>query len=755
MGFVLFDVIGDAVSAAGDFFGDVAEGAMDILSTGAKYAGKAVSATADFVGNLASSAFSAGGKLINGFVTGAGNFLGGAVKTVGNVFSNIGGATMDMLGGAVNVLGKVGNGIIDFAGNVGNAFIDTVGKAYNATKGFVSGAINLVGDAFGGLVNFGKDVIGKVIDFGGDLINGAKDILGGIFNAGKDLIETGLDWLGGRTEAEHKLYANYEQVAIVCDELNSIAKKGMGDAQDIIFEAIDKLNHVKGFNDYVGYIDKTKYEEILRSLSEVVATIAKSIQEKAEDIKAYEESSLLEKFGSTLVMTAAKTTEGFLSILESIGDGGIYLAGWIGGILGNKEFQQDCEDLIEKDLSHDLLGFYYNSDFAKASVFKEESLATGAFKLVGKGLGMVAVGPAGVIASGFGKGVEGALQNGVSYNDAFGHGLVTAAAQGIAGNVILGAGVAGQALASTVGDVVADMAHPSAETPIELVEEDAGDETGDTGGITSINTTLTDTPTNEVQYRNTETVSGGGGTYVPRKETTTIDPIVPTTDPTTEPTTEPSTEPTTPATEPTSPPTTSAPTTEAPTTEVPTTAPKTDPSGYTVYVTPTNPPYYRVETSGMEYNGGNGPMEEVISDELDNSEVLADLDTIDFDNDLDEIVRENKFTKIPISTNPVQASKKNGVSGVVPIATGLSVAAAAGLGAKAYMDYKRNNSDLDENNDDEDELDEEDENISDEYSNSDNLEIEETGRDKELKENMNDYYQSDSVYTARDILEGI
>ena len=69
---------------------------------------------------------------------------------------------------------------------------------------------------------------------------------------------------------------------------------------------------------------------------------------------------------------------------------------------------------------------------------------------------------------------------------------------------------------------------------------------------------------------------------------------------------------------------------------------------------------------------------------------------------VDNIVKGNKYTKIPTSSAPLKSatSEKSSGSTIIPIAAGLSAAAAAGIGAKAYIDRKNNNY----NGDDDDEL---------------------------------------------------
>ena len=76
-----------------------------------------------------------------------------------------------------------------------------------------------------------------------------------------------------------------------------------------------------------------------------------------------------------------------------------------------------------------------------------------------------------------------------------------------------------------------------------------------------------------------------------------------------------------------------------------------------------------------------------------------DIATKEAKTSIDEIIKGNKYTKIPTATTPITTKKSGGGSSVIPIAAGLSAAAAAGIGAKAYMDKKKNS---EEDYDDED-----------------------------------------------------
>ena len=79
---------------------------------------------------------------------------------------------------------------------------------------------------------------------------------------------------------------------------------------------------------------------------------------------------------------------------------------------------------------------------------------------------------------------------------------------------------------------------------------------------------------------------------------------------------------------------------------------------------------------------------------------------------IDEIIKGNKYSKIPSLTTPIKENvTKKEPNKVIPIAAGLSAAAAAGLGAKAYMDHKKNN-----DNGEDEEIEEENKKYSDDFT---------------------------------------
>lgn len=223
-------------------------------------------------------------------------------------------------------------------------------------------------------------------------------------------------------------------------------------------------------------------------------------------------------------------------------------------------------------------------------------------------------------------------------------------------------------------------------------------------------------------------------------------------------------------------PRTEAPRTEAPRTEAPqTSAPQTmPPETVPITVPPSTeaPPIVPTPTTdaGGAITGGGGtsvsggsygedgftPSGETGSNELEGAENLLELDESDsdldsdFDTDsaLDNIINSSKYTKVPTSTT--STSKKNGSSSVIPIAAGLSVAAAAGIGAKAYLDRKNNNEFDDEEGEEYDEEYEDDNFESDDWSEDQEAGFQPDFSDPSQNDLSDEYYQDNGgSYSAK------
>ena len=145
---------------------------------------------------------------------------------------------------------------------------------------------------------------------------------------------------------------------------------------------------------------------------------------------------------------------------------------------------------------------------------------------------------------------------------------------------------------------------------------------------------------------------------------------------------------------------------------------------------------YSEDTGYVSANEENG-LEEMTSTELETPPIE------DANNSINDVIKKGRYTKIPTSSVPIEPQTKTKGNAVIPIAAGISAAAAAGIGAKAYMDHK-NNSITDEDIDTED------------WSEDDSLlEIEEdTETPEELSsEDEYTYQEENEKYSARDTSE--
>lgn len=233
------------------------------------------------------------------------------------------------------------------------------------------------------------------------------------------------------------------------------------------------------------------------------------------------------------------------------------------------------------------------------------------------------------------------------------------------------------------------------DKPLPPAEEDPGDgNNGDDGGQAPSGPSNPSGPGGSSPGGN----NGGGGNY--RK---TEDPPKPTPSPTKTPTPTP-----TPSTTPTPTPTPSV--TPTPTPSVtPSVTPTPTPSTPDQVIDDpgTTPPTPTADTpsggdtvvhTGGGYTGGGNytatdpvgvetPMEGVPEDGIENIEGLID----NSEDSIDEIIKKgSNYTKIPSSSTAIKSKSSSG-SAVIPIAAGLTAAAAAGIGAKAYLDRKNNN----------------------------------------------------------------
>ena len=283
------------------------------------------------------------------------------------------------------------------------------------------------------------------------------------------ILDDAYEFFTGRDPKAADVYADYDRVADVTDRINQIAKNDVDEAKEAIQAAIQELNNVNGFQQYVGSLPTNTFDSTLDTVSTAISDIGTAITSAAEDIKAYEEAPWYEKGASTVLMGLSKFGEGALGVLEDLGDGLLSVGGFVAGGLGFDT--TGIENVIEADWSHDAFNFYYESDLAKASAFTEDSAIAGGIELLGNTAGYLALGSGigtaikgtGVLSktgkvaktanllfgtgtranttvaalSGLGSGTESGIKQGMSLNEAVMNGGLQ---QGVTQGVIAGVG---------------------------------------------------------------------------------------------------------------------------------------------------------------------------------------------------------------------------------------------------------------------------------------------------------------------------
>ena len=217
-----------------------------------------------------------------------------------------------------------------------------------------------------------------------------------------------LEFFTGHSSDEASVYENQDKVDLVVGKLTDLGNKSIPAFTENIVSAVNNYNSVNGVGTYISDLDPEYFTTMMDEIGSGVTTISTKISGAAEDIKTYNESSTLEKIGSSAAMLGCKIGEGFLSVFEGIGDAVVSLAGWIAP--KGSDFEKACEDIVKTQWSHDAFNFYYNSDFAKKSAFTEDSAIAGIGKIAGTVAAFVVPGMAfSAVAGAIGEGASAAI----------------------------------------------------------------------------------------------------------------------------------------------------------------------------------------------------------------------------------------------------------------------------------------------------------------------------------------------------------
>ncbi|MBQ6323427.1 MAG: hypothetical protein IJI22_01170 [Bacilli bacterium] len=255
---------------------------------------------------------------------------------------------------------------------------------------------------------------------------------------------------------------NYD-ATLVNDAIQELeaAKRELADVDSRINAACQTIASARGI-EYVNYSAVAKASGMGATCEEVINEVEKSIEERVEMIKSYnqdvDKAGLLKRLFATHQMASLKLTEGVLTAGEEIVDGFASAVGFVVGLF-SKKGQEKIGQFVEKN--H--VGDYFKNAFAtkwqnieKYSYMGSQSVGAKIFKGIGTvagytaalaaggaavgalsgagaaagataAIGSLKAGVAVAAVGGLGTGTQAGLQGGMEYNQAFGYGVKTAA----------------------------------------------------------------------------------------------------------------------------------------------------------------------------------------------------------------------------------------------------------------------------------------------------------------------------------------
>ena len=196
------------------------------------------------------------------------------------------------------------------------------------------------------------------------------------------------NYITGRNAKDSSMYVELDKSAEAINTLYQIANK-IPSLESSVEAAYNTLSSATGMSMIApGGLPFQNPSSLFDSASSNIQEIASKIESSRNDY-IYYSSSTGEKILSTAVMNGVSLVDKTLSIFEKMGDNAISVWGWGAskavGIFNKEKGESIKNSLTEfanKNLVHDgLLGKVYNSDFAKKSIFTENSALAGAHLL--------------------------------------------------------------------------------------------------------------------------------------------------------------------------------------------------------------------------------------------------------------------------------------------------------------------------------------------------------------------------------------
>lgn len=661
----------------GDFVDDLAGGAKKVVKTTTNAVGGAAEFFADGVKTIA---------------TGAGEVVIKSLDITSDAIKSVGSSTVKFAKKELKSLGKIAYGVGDIL-----------------TLHPVDGIKNIVGGAW--------DAVTAPVTLGTNIVDGALDAFAINSEACNALLATvtGID-----RRKNHDVMANLDKANNCVEEVRILATTKTENAREAIREKVKVLLNTKGFSDFV-YTTSAGAENIFDPYFDDTANMfndfADILTSAVNKIKDYSNASGVEKIFDTALMAGTKFGQGVLKAVDVVGDAGITAFNWVGFINDD-----DARDLKDFDWTSENPLYKWAVKTADKSAFTEDSLLSGAYTIAGEVAGGLAIGTAlapiapAAIPTALVTNLPGTIAVGRTIKDYFDNGGADGYVDRITGSKMDTTNAFDKsAFLRTKNDVKKEIEDNMKTQP----------DTTPTGGKDKEDVLITTGGTDDDNggsqpdggqqgggyqgggyqgggyqgggyqgggyqgggsqpsgggYVNPPTGGGNTPIEIPKKDPNDDVPVV---KPEDEPNIPDDDEPSTPVIiNPPTPPIDDTP---------------SNPGGGEVY-TPVsdNEPTTIHSGGGYTRTGGYTATSDNTISTPGTGEVIKNNVTKG-KTSVDDIIKGSKYTKIPTNTTPIKTtSSSNGLGSVIPIAAGLSAAAAAGIGAKAYLDHKKNN-DNDEN----------------------------------------------------------
>ena len=506
----------------------------------------------------------------------------------------------------------------------------------------------------------------------------------------------GLEWLTGRGAEAQSVYKDDTKVDELKADLNGL-ELNVSNAKTVVQQTIDELNNVNGM-DRIGSINKNGFDEAFDSLELVIKKMREAVETKAEEINNYANASTGEKVLSSTLGFFVSAGTGLFGAVEGLIDSGLSLVGGAAGFLTGGATDDFWASLIEPDVSGNISRWYYNTELGQKCCWTEDSNLAYGLELIGSVGGNAAllafgVPPTAILGLVALESVGNVAENSLLAGDTFNNSLKNA--------------------------ITHPFAYPRNTTQQKKLDNDLKDKPD----YNDILITNSNSPNNNPPSNNSSTPSSNNSATSNNSSNDDTNTDSGSSPNYRDPGDDRDTRITTPKYEKTPDKTSNLSTKNS--TETNTNVPKNNPEPNSAsnivfsntasnnlsesdnqgqnITTPSenvasqdNPtPAASVPTGEVSHTGGGYTEDGYLPEEnmTEDGSILdsEEINNEDISDSISSIIgTDDNITRIPISNTPIKSSSSSG-SAVIPVVAGLSAAAAAGIGAKSYIDGRKNN----------------------------------------------------------------